>query len=630
MPASFSASQCQNLDLSAHREWLLPNGIGGFAMGTVSGINTRRYHGLLVGAIHPPTDRMVLLAGVDGVATCGSMRVPLSSNQYPGAIHPDGYSALASFEVDYNSAVWKFQRSTVSVEKRLTMIQGANQIELTYTNLGKKTVHISLNPLVCHRDFHANFSERDNYPASMTIEADATIIEEGGIELFLTHPKASRTPVAGWYYRFEHLREIERGLDPRDDLYCPCELHYDIAPGDSVTLIASVGRPVTPSASAADEASYKLSEQLRRAATKFLVQTKTRSSILAGYPWFSDWGRDTMISLPGVCLATGNTATARAILRDYASQMDNGLIPNRFVERGEKPDYNTVDATLWFTNAIYKTLLAEWDETFAKEMFGVLQHVIQSHMDGTHFGIKVDPADGLLSQGGSGLQLTWMDAKIGDWVVTPRHGKPVEINGLWVNLLRVSAFIGEKLGKKTDSLTKAADQAAASFEEKFWHSGRGHYMDTVEPGDASLRPNQVLAMSLPFSPCDPTHAKQALEVVERELLTPFGLRTLGPREPGYEGRFEGPVTQLDSRYHQGTVWPWLMGPYITSFVKYGGSQRDARKRMSALKEMLSDRGIDGIAECYDGDEPHRPNGCPWQAWSVAEWLRAWTEDANGE
>ena len=627
---SLDGQQCKNLAVSARREWLLPNGIGGFAMGTVSGINTRRYHGLLIASINPPTDRRLLLAGIDGRASIGSTKVALSSNQYPGAIHPDGFENLESFSV-CDRATWVYRRGPVKVQKTVYVVPNENAVLIEYRNLGNKPIDITLNPLVCHRDFHANFFERESYPQSIQIASDQTTIEEDNVELVLSHPGAERSPVAGWYYRFEHQLEVERGLDPRDDLFCPCELNYSVAPNEAVTISASVGereRFFIPPSDAPN--SISLSARLQQAASNFLVRTESRTTILAGYPWFSDWGRDTMIALPGICLQTGHLAEARQILRDYASQMRHGLIPNRFVEKGEIPDYNTVDATLWFGNAVYKTLMAEWDEAFALEMTKVIEQIIWHHRHGTDFGIAVDPSDGLLTQGESGLQLTWMDAKIGDWVVTPRHGKPVEINGLWINLLRVTCWLKAKLGLNWSAEETLANFASKSFEDKFWHEARGHYFDTIEPGDASLRPNQVIAMALPFSPCQQDHAARALAVIEKDLLTPVGLRTLGPNEPGYVGRFEGPVTTLDAGYHQGTVWPWLMGPYISAKARYGGDLIVLRKTLKHATEMLSESGLGGISECYDGDPPQRPNGCPWQAWSVGEYLRAWNEDCGGD
>ena len=588
-------------------------------MGTIAGVNTRRYHGLLVAALSPPTERTLVFAACDAFAVIGKKKIALSSNQYPGAIYPAGYQNLTGATVNHEVS-WMFEGEGMEVSKTISIEPGKNSVKLEFKNLGKKAVIIQLQPLICFRDFHSNFGERENFPEKIEYHADQTVVGEGEHTIVLNHAGALRRPVHGWYYRFEHERETERGLDPKDDLYCPCDIEFQLKPGETCMLHAYVDAEEALEIPRKQVRATTLVQKFEDAAEKFLVQTSTRSSILAGYPWFSDWGRDTMISLPGVCLSTGKADVARQILRDYASQMEHGLIPNRFVERGEKADYNTVDATLWFANCIYLTLDQEWVQDFAEEMYEKVKESIRYHRHGTLFGIAVDPADGLLTQGEPGVQLTWMDAKIGDWVVTPRHGKPVEINGLWINMLHVAGWMAEKLGDDTSQFLTLAKLAKKSFEEKFWHEGVKHYLDTVEPNDASLRPNQVIAMSLPFSPCDPAHAKAALKAVERELLTPVGLRTLTPEDPSYHGRFKGPVTTLDEAYHQGTVWPWLFGPYIRAFVKYGGSPAAAKKRLSNVSTMLTEYGVGGIAECYDGDAPHTPGGCPWQAWSVAEIL----------
>lgn len=620
-------AECRNLELASRKEWLLTNGTGGYAMGTVSGINTRRYHGHLIAAVEPPTGRRLLLSTIEEEIRVGSTAHALSTNQYPGAIYPEGYLSLVEFAVG-SSVQWKWKFGSAVVVKELTLGKSIGAATVRYSNEGSVSLQLSLKPLVCDRDHHSEFSSSSGYPGRVSFDHDSTQIQGASGPLFLSHPGAERLPVQGWYYRFEHQREQERGLPERDDLFCPCELRYQLDPGQSIEFVASTVPNVDPAMAETSEPSgANLGDALRDAANRFLVDSSGRTSILAGYPWFTDWGRDTMISLPGICNRTGKTDLAKRILRDYAKYERDGLIPNRFPDGKGEPDYNTVDATLWFGNAVYDTLNCDWDELFAREMFSVMHRIYRAHVKGTHFGIGVDAADGLLRQGEEGVQLTWMDAKIGDWVVTPRHGKPIEINALWINFLRVMEWIATKFeNRDQDAYRKAAERATASFNSKFWHEGRGHFLDTVEPNDASLRPNQVIGMALPFSPFDPENARRALVVVARELLTPMGLRTLGPSEPGYRGRFEGSMSDRDASYHQGTVWPWLLGSYSTAIVKYFSDRGEARRVLRVGREMLNEYGLGGIAEVYDGDAPHRPGGCPWQAWSVAEFLRSWADD----
>lgn len=599
-------------------------------MSTVSGANTRRYHGLLVAATKAPEIRTVLLASVEAYIQVGAESIGLSANQYVGTVHPQGYNHLTGFSIG-QTAEWQFEVRGAKIIKRVGMHEGVNAVSLEYENVGEGAIQLSLRPLVSHKFYHDNFRITDFYPEFLVFPEDKTVLSHHGVKLVLSHKNAERTATTGWFYRFEHPLETERGLDPLDDLFCPCELRYLLAPGEKVALVASTEDGVEPlSLPQAGEtqtatSSEALVAQLEASAKQFIVETPERTSIIAGYPWFTDWGRDTMISLPGICLETGHFDQARAILRSYASQMKRGVIPNRFVDQGDTPDYNTVDATLWFVNAIYQTLHADWDQGFAQEALAWTLEIYEWHLKGTWYGIKVDSTDGLLRQGEPGVQLTWMDAKVRDWVVTPRHGKPVEINGLWCNMLRVMEWLSEKLGQPSADFAAAARKAESAMEQKFWHAMTGHYLDTVEPNDASLRPNQVIAMSLPFAPLKGDNALRALTKIERELLTPFGLRTLGPSEPGYVARFEGPMEQRDAGYHQGTVWPWLIGPYISAVLRLTGDTKRAMAALSHILDSLAHYGLNGIAEVYDGDAPQYPGGCPWQAWSVAEALRSWRE-----
>lgn len=642
MRYSLTEAECRNLEISSRREWLLTNGIGGYAMGTPSGINTRRYHGLLVAATEPPAGRTVLLAEIEAIAYVNGEEFAQSTHQYPGLIHPDGYSRLLEFSSG-DSIVWRWEAGSAIVEREVVMHQGHNAITVVYRNLGDTEIKLSLRPLVCHKTYHANFRRSADYPEKLVVEHDRVLIAHGGVELLLalsgfgaaTNPlsspgergqgvRGSIRELGDWYKNFEHVREIDRGLDPYDDLFCPVELSKTLAAGTGVSLSASCGDPQGWSRLSCRNDDQTLQRQLKAATSYFVIETPDRASIIAGYPWFADWGRDTMISLPGLCLCAGRIELAKRILRDYASHMANGLIPNRFTESGGA-EYNSVDATLWFANAVYETMQAEWDEEFASEMCSALRDCYAHFTTGTFYGIRVDPIDGLVTQGEEGIQLTWMDAKGGGVPVTPRYGKAVEINALWVNLLRVIEWAQSRLCEPAQYSIPVAPEmcelAETSFRSKFFDESLGHYLDTIEPRDHSLRPNQLIAMSLPFGPAIGADAKRALEIVTEELLTPRGLRTLGPREPAYRGRFEGPLPALDAAYHQGTVWPWLLGPYVSALMRINGDREGAQAALSGVPDMLREYGLGGIAEVYDGDEPHRPNGCPWQAWSVAELLR---------
>ncbi|MCG9894639.1 MAG: amylo-alpha-1,6-glucosidase, partial [Fimbriimonadaceae bacterium] len=572
-----------------------------------------------------PTDRMVLLAGVEAQVQVQGQTHPLSANRYSGAVHPQGHLLLEEFRWG-DWVEWIHHTGPTRIARRVGMVSGKNTVTIEYENLGTIPVHLELTPLVCHKDYHGNFRSSLDYPEHLSRGPEQTVVEAEGIRLFLTHSGFQATIHEGWYYRFHHLREEERGLDPVDDLYAPVILDSVLGPGEKLRLTASdreeaVGFDFCGLLPAPPD---DLETRLVRAARVFDIETPLRTSILAGLPWFTDWGRDTMIALPGLCLETGRWDAAAAILRAYGRQMRHGLIPNRFVDDGSEPDTNTVDATLWYANAVYATLQAHWDEELAEEMLIRLTDAFQHHVRGTLFGIQADPTDGLLRQGEAGVQLTWMDVKIGDWVVTPRHGKPIEIAGLWVNFLRVLEWLGAKLDRPQIKAVELARRAEACFEEVFWRDSLGHYLDVADPDDGTLRPNQIIAMSLPFSPMSGRRAEKALDTVRTELLTPKGLRTMARHEMGYRGRFEGSMTSRDSAYHMGTVWPWLLGPYVSACLRLGRLAA-AEEAIGYFAEMLDEAGLEGISEVYDGDPPQRPGGCPWQAWSLGEALRALRE-----
>lgn len=629
MRYTIDAATLRDYAQSSLIEWMLPTGTGGYAMGTVAGSATRRYHGHFVAAVKPPTDRMVLLPTVESFATVAGQSYGVSTNAYVGTLHPQGFLYLDSFAQGGNYVEWIHALGPGRLRRRIAAHRGQDAVTLSYANVGTATIQLTLRPLVCHKPYHENFRVMDFYPEFIVFPDDRTVVAHRGVTLSLEHPGAMRTPTTGWYYRFERRREAERGLDPIDDLFCPCELRYVLSPDEEVFLVAALEEGVSPVAFEDEAPAVDLVDALRRSARDYLVETRERTTIMAGYPWFTDWGRDTMISLPGICLATGNVAAAQKILRSYAGQMHQGLLPNRFVTADEAPEYNTADATLWFANAIYKTLLAAWDPSFAAEALGWLQEAFEWHLKGTLYGIKVDETDGLLRQGAPGVQLTWMDAKVGDWVVTPRHGKPIEVNALWVNMLRVGEWLALRLGDESSrTFAGAAALAEQHFEAKFWHPVLGHYLDTADPDDASLRPNQIIAMGLPFSPLKGENAVAALMKAKAHLLNKHGVRTLAPSEPGYRGRYEGPLSERDAAYHQGTAWPWLLGSLVSALVRLTGNRSEAQAILDDASGWLEEYGLGGIAEVYDGDEPQYPGGCPWQAWSVAEVLRAYVEDVR--
>jgi predicted glycogen debranching enzyme len=456
------------------------------------------------------------------------------------------------------------------------------------------------------------------------------------------------SPEGTWYYNVQLAAEDARGFGGGEDAYQVGHFAVTLRPGESAHFVAAVERAqaVWGAISGAlererarrqivmtglgDIPADDVTAQVRLAADAFLVRrgfaAEAGTTVVAGYPWFTDWGRDSMIALPGLCLMTGRAADAAGILRTFAASVSEGMLPNRFPDSGETPEYNTIDATLWFFRAIERYVEATGDRALLRDLWPVLVEIISWHQRGTRYNIHVDAADGLLSGGEPGVQLTWMDAKVGDWVVTPRIGKPVEINGLWHHALRLMADWAPEQGAAVAPYIAAADAAAAGFVRRFWDSERGYLCDVVDtPGgdDAALRPNQCIALMLPTCPLPVMDARRALTAVTAQLLTPYGLRTLAPTDPRYIGRYNGGPMERDGAYHQGTVWPWLLGPYVDAFLRLGGARVQARALLSPLVDTLRMAGIGSISEVFDGDAPHTPGGCPMQAWSVAEVLRLW-------
>jgi predicted glycogen debranching enzyme len=647
----FDESICRNLDLACRREWLENNGIGGFASSTIVGLNTRRYHGLLVAATKPPVGRMVLLSKVEETLVIGGHRFGLSCNRYPGVVHPQGHAYLKHFRQD-PFPVFVYEVGGMELEKSVFMVHGENTTVIQYTVLSAPELSgsLELRPLIAFRDYHSTTHENDALNPSLQIEPGRVTISpyQGCPNLCLAHTAAKLRQDASWYRNFEYIVEQERGLDYREDLLNPMVLTFDLSGNPSPALVASTE---TRTAEAADL--YRAAEvrrrnavmvaapvegpfvqMLARAADQFVVRRGTGTTVIAGYHWFSDWGRDTMIALPGLTLSTRRYDDARGILLAFANSVNRGMLPNRFPDAGETPEYNTVDATLWFFEAVRAFGVHTEDYDFIRtELYPVLSDILAWHERGTRYGIRLD-ADGLLLAGEPGVQLTWMDAKIGDWVVTPRYGKPVEIQALWYNALGTMKDLGHRFGDEAHAAhwKELAEAAQSRFTELFWNESTGCLFDviSIDGRDASIRPNQLLAVSLFHSMLSGEQAESVVAAVERDLLTPYGLRSLAPSDHQYRGRYQGDPYTRDSTYHQGTVWPWLMGPFLTAYVKVNGRSAKARGQaeqwLNELRKFMLDEGAGQIPEVFDGDAPHRAGGCLAQAWSVAELLRVWVED----
>jgi predicted glycogen debranching enzyme len=632
------------------REWLETNGIGGFACSTAIGLNTRRYHALLTAAMQPPAGRIVLLCKIEETLVIDDRRYDLSTNQYSGAVHPQGYVHLEDFKLD-PFPVFTFLVDGVSVEKSLFMVHGRNASVVQYRvgGPGKRTIHLELRPLIAFRDYHALTHENgalNSYVQSHHQKLLSVRPYSDHPDLYFAHDADEVNAQGYWYRNFEYAVERERGLDCVEDLFNPFTLRFELKGRDTATLIASTEVHETSSAemlrmqeqnrrsqivrqAAADD---ELVQILTAAADHYIVSRGDQKTVIAGYPWFTDWGRDTMIALPGLTLATGRHDIARSILCEFARHVDRGMLPNRFTDAGETPEYNTIDATLWYFEAVRSLLQYTNDYAFVHtHLYSVLRDIIEWHIRGTRYGIKMD-ADGLIASMDPAVQLTWMDAKIGDWVVTPRNGKSVEIQALWYNALRTMEDIAKKIGNSRDAqkFSTLADLAKRSFNNLFWNDNAACLYDCVlgDGADATMRPNQILAASLTYSMLSNDRAKSVVDAVERELFTPFGLRSLSHADSRYRGRYEGDPFARDSSYHQGPVWGWLLGPFIDAYLKVDGTKAQAQVRewLQRVSGHLNEAGLGHISEIFDGDPPHRPRGCFAQAWSTAEILRAIVEN----
>src|SRR5882724_11585565 len=654
----FNKEICGNLDAALRREWLETNGRGGFAGSTIAGLNTRRYHGLLVAATKPPVGRVVLLSKMEETLFIDGQPFDLSANRYPGVVHPQGFRHLKQFRLD-PFPVFTYEIEGIEIEKVVFMIYGENSTAVQYELKNNshpelpKNLRLEVRPLIAFRDYHSTTHENGSINSAVEQNPGVASVTpyQGLPALHLAHNADELGNTGEWHRNFEYDAERERGLDFSEDLFNPLALSFDLRLRHQALVIASTERRDVAQVAEYRQAEIKrrriaatslpvedaFAQDLAAAADQYIVSRADQKTVIAGYHWFSDWGRDTMIALPGLTLPTGKHEVARSILCTFAKHVDQGMLPNRFPDAGDTPEYNTVDATLWFFEAARAYLAYTGDLEFLRdELYPVFADIISWHVRGTRYGIKVD-GSGLLSSGEPGVQLTWMDAKVGDWVVTPRRGKPVEIQALWYNALCIMEDLARQFGDEADQkrYRAMATLAIENFNRFFWNEKDACLYDVVNgsPPDPSIRPNQIFAVSLTHSMLPPERAKSVVEKVQEHLLTPYGLRSLAPSDLQYRGRYTGGPTERDGAYHQGTVWPWLTGPFIAAYVKTNGESESARAQagewLKPLQDHLSEGGLGQISEIFDGDAPQRPCGCIAQAWSVGEVLRAYVEDVKG-
>ena len=645
------AEDCQNLDRALSLEWLETNGRGGFSSGTVAGANTRRYHALLLTARKPPSERFVLVNHLEEWLDIDDQTIPLSTNLYLGAVHPVGYEHCIEFSTD-PWPTWTFDCNGFTLQREILLIHGRDMVIVRWKLLGKKPSRavLRVRPKLTGRDYHGRHHENGR------LSTEAQI----GSGMVVWHLYSDLAPLRAfhsggyrhephWYRQIHFPVEQQRGLDAEEDWWSPGEFTFDCESGsiralvltsepiDRLDVVALAKREQSRRGTARHTAPAddSLAGELWCAAEMYLSERGLQQTVIAGYPWFTDWGRDTFISLPGLCLVTGRMDVAWQVIASFAGHVSEGMVPNRFPDVGEQPEYNTIDASLWFIHTIHRYLMASRDETRVRETaWPVVKQILDGYRRGTRYGIQMDE-DGLITGGVPGVQLTWMDAKVGDWVVTPRHGKPVEIQALWIRALEVGETLARGFGEAVyaDRCRHDRSNAIASFRKRFWYEGGGYLYDVIdgpEGDDASLRPNQVYAISLVDELIPRDRARQVLRLVEEQLLTPVGLRTLSPTDSRYRARYEGGVLERDGAYHQGTVWPFLLGPLVTAWIKVHGRNASALKHARAFLDgigaHLKEACLGQVSEIFDAEAPHNARGCYAQAWSVAEPLRALIED----
>ena len=637
----------ENYDQAIQNEWLETNGLGGWSSTSVIGCNTRRYHGLLVAATVPPTERMALVSKLDETIISGDERFELGTNNYGNVVSPKGYNYLTSFTKNLFPE-FTYEVNAIQLKKTISMIHGENTVVIIYNVLkANKSFSFELLPLLAVRGYHSMMHANDaiNRHASFDNNIFKTTAYEGTPDIFIKVPGSNYQADPKWFYNFNYSIEQYRGLDFIEDLFNPGRFNVELNEGDTLGIVVSTEDPRERNGlelfeketqrrkSLLQGINDETTAQLTLAADQFIVKRgNDLKTVIAGYHWFTDWGRDTMISLPGLCLSTGRYDDASKILSAFAKSVSMGMLPNRFQDNGEAPEYNNVDGTLWYFIAVYKYLQHTDDTDFIlTEILPVLKEIIDWHFKGTRYNIHVDE-DGLLFAGETGQQLTWMDARIGTWVVTPRMGKPVEIQALWYNALKIFSELLQLNNQENDAslVELSAEKARQSFTEKFWYEEGNYLYDVIEPSgnpDDTIRPNQLFAISLPFDLLTGEKAKAVLKIVDEQLYTPVGLKSLAKSDPHYIPVYGGDAWHRDSSYHEGTVWSWLLGPYIDAIFKVKGEQgkANAQQVVNNFKYHLNEACIGSISEIFDAEAPHHPRGCVAQAWSVGEILRVMKE-----
>ena len=636
----------------------MTNGIGGFASGTISGLATRRYHGLLVAALRPPLGRTLMVSHLEESLEYDGEKFALSTSRWAGGVvAPAGFRNIESFRLEGTMPVWTFACGDALIEKRVWMAQGENTTYVSYRLArGCRAVSLELKALVNYRDYHASTHAGD---WKMRVEADERGVNvtafENAATLYLGCEGAGtslHTETAhDWYRNFDLSAERYRGLDDREDHLHAATFRATLEPGKMFTFIASTEAAVKKAKAALREWKDREEELLERfehtnrgtgkdapawirqlvfAADQFVAKRPLEDepngkTLIAGYHWFGDWGRDTMVALPGITLTTGRPEIAAQILRTFARFVDGGMLPNVFPDAGSAPEYNTVDAALWYFEAVRQYVVATNDLELLRELYPVLVEMVDAHLRGTRYQIHADAEDGLLYAGEAGVQLTWMDARVDGREVTPRIGKPVEINALWLNAVSSMTEFARLLGRPTAGHACLVKRARKGFA-RFWNELAQCCFDVIdgpEGNDATIRPNQILAVSLPECALSPEQQRAVVGRCGRDLLTSFGLRSLSPADPRYQGHYGGSSAERDAAYHQGTVWAWLLGPFALAHLRVHNDPEQAAGILAPLARHLTTHGVGNVSEIFDGDAPFTPRGCIAQAWSVAETLRAW-------